>query len=228
MIYNSLRLHRIMIKRAKPWLVWLSCLDIVPQTKRSWVQCLGMCLSWGPGPWLGAMGGCFSSSLSPSLPLSLKINKIFKKSKSPDLRTKGLLNKSWCVQMMKYCKAIKISGRIKTNSLKMIYNMIHKEKSDHKAIYPVWYQFCIRNNMLKKDGNICSAISSSLFQSRGIISDFIIFFALAFSFSFLNWALNTSLIVQHLECFQFPLVEGMVWSSLVHKYLYVSLLIHAK
>ena len=47
----------------------------------------GTCLGCGPGPWLGACERhpicvsltCFSPSLSPSLPLSLKINKIFLK-----------------------------------------------------------------------------------------------------------------------------------------------------
>ena len=47
----------------------------------------GTCLGWGPGPWLGVCERqpvdvslthqCFSSSLSPSLPISLKINKTF-------------------------------------------------------------------------------------------------------------------------------------------------------
>ena len=41
----------------------------------------GTCLGCGPGPWLGhvqeATDGCFSPSLSPSRPFSLKINKIF-------------------------------------------------------------------------------------------------------------------------------------------------------
>ena len=67
-----------------PWLVWLSELGISLQTKRSpvWflVSAHAWVASWGPH-----LGGCerqlinahrcFSPSLSPSLPLSLKINK---------------------------------------------------------------------------------------------------------------------------------------------------------
>ena len=75
----------------KPWLMWLSGVGIVPQTERSpvWkvtgsIPSQGTCLGGRPGPQFGVCktNRCFSPtlmfpSLSPSSPLSLKINKIF-------------------------------------------------------------------------------------------------------------------------------------------------------
>ena len=72
-------------KNLMPWLVWLSGLSAGLQTKRSLVWCPIRAHSWvaGPGPQLGACQRqlmdvslahrYFSPSLSPSLPLSLKI-----------------------------------------------------------------------------------------------------------------------------------------------------------
>ena len=67
---------------ALPWAMWLSGLGIVPQTKRSpvWFP-----VGHTPELWDRLRGGivlqatdqCLSPFLSPSLPLSLKINKIF-------------------------------------------------------------------------------------------------------------------------------------------------------
>ena len=65
-------------------------LGIVPQSKKvtGLIPSQGTCLGCGPSPQLGHMQEatnqyfshrCFSPSISPILPLSLKINKIFKK-----------------------------------------------------------------------------------------------------------------------------------------------------
>lgn len=67
--------------------------------------------------------------------------------KSPHPTIKGLLNKSWYVPMMEHHEVIKISGRITTNGLKMIYKVIYIGKSDHEAINPVWSRFRIRDKM---------------------------------------------------------------------------------
>ena len=76
-----------------PWLVWLSWLGIVPQSKRSLVQFLVRAHAWvvGSVPGQGMFERqpidvslshrCFSPSLSPSLHLTLTINEqnLFKK-----------------------------------------------------------------------------------------------------------------------------------------------------
>ena len=72
------------------WLVWFSGLSTSLQTKRSPVQFPVRTQAWVAGqvPSWGAQEAtsrhlshqCFSPSFSPSLPLSLKINKIFLKS----------------------------------------------------------------------------------------------------------------------------------------------------
>ena len=63
--------------------MWPSGLSIIPQTKRSLVQFPVRAHAWVAGQIRSPVGGvweattywCFSPSLSPSLPLSLKINK---------------------------------------------------------------------------------------------------------------------------------------------------------
>ena len=66
----------------------------------------GTCLGWGFGPWLGHIRGttnwcyshqCFSPSLSPSLTLSLKINKWNLKKKNRVLQTDHCLQEVVCV-----------------------------------------------------------------------------------------------------------------------------------
>ena len=78
LISVSLKCHLL------PWLVWLSGLSIGLQTKGSSVQFPVRAHAWVAGqvPREGHVIGnhtyrCFSPSLSPSLPLSLKINKVF-------------------------------------------------------------------------------------------------------------------------------------------------------
>ena len=68
--------HNLSLKKCKcqPWLVWLSGLGILPQTKRSQVGFLVRTHGWVAGqPWLGIdvslAHRCFSPSPSPSLPL---------------------------------------------------------------------------------------------------------------------------------------------------------------
>lgn len=77
--------------------------------------------------------------------------------------------------MMEHHEVIKISGRITTNGLKMIYKVIYIGKSDHEAINPYDLDFVSETKCRKKAENICLAISLWLFQSRGIMSDFIFF-----------------------------------------------------
>ena len=71
---------------SKPWLVWLSGLTADLQTQRSPVRLLvwahtrvaSQVLSWGCGrgnQWMFLILLCFYPCLSPSLPLSLQINK---------------------------------------------------------------------------------------------------------------------------------------------------------
>ena len=89
----NLNLHLVSLKNTfSPWLVWLSGLGILPDTKMLPVrfQSQGTCLGCGPDPWLGDMQDatdwCFpctsiflTSSFSLLLPLSKnKKNKIFK------------------------------------------------------------------------------------------------------------------------------------------------------
>ena len=64
----------------EPWLVWLSGLSVVLRTKVSLVRFPIRAHSWVAGqvPRMGCTRGNHTSlflSLSPSLPLSLKINK---------------------------------------------------------------------------------------------------------------------------------------------------------
>ena len=60
---------------SQPWLVWLSILSTTLQTERSQVPFLVMAHAWVAGGSRVRGVQCFFSSLSPSLPLSLKINK---------------------------------------------------------------------------------------------------------------------------------------------------------
>ena len=66
-----------------PWLVCLCGLSTGLRTKGSLVQFPVRAHAWVAGPSMGGGRGnphwCFSLSLFPSLPLSLKINKFFKK-----------------------------------------------------------------------------------------------------------------------------------------------------
>ena len=70
----------LQIKWAWPWLVWLSESDVILQTERSLVRFLVRAHAWVEGqvPLWGLARGNHTlmfPSLSPSLPLLLKINK---------------------------------------------------------------------------------------------------------------------------------------------------------
>lgn len=113
--------------------------------------------------------------------------------------------------------------------MKRIYNSICIEKPNYKAIYPVWSQFCIRNKIQKKAGKRNAEISSWLFQSIGIMRDFIFFFVLCFLFSIFQ--LSTYYTP---NCSVFGLFTTSITGSngllkiLIHKYLCVYLSIHVK